>query len=52
MFKVNNKDIRKTPGIFVVNFEHISYIVLVFLLITLSRQMPAGTSVYSGLKLL
>ena len=22
MFKVNNKDIRKTPGIFVVNFEH------------------------------
>ena len=56
MFKVNNRNFRtryeiyskltiKTPGcsgIFIVSFEHISYIVLVFLLLTLSRSMPAG----------
>ena len=29
-------------GIFIVNFEHISHLVLVFLLLTLSRQMRAG----------
>ena len=28
-------------GVFTVNFEHISHLVLVFLLLTLSRQMPA-----------
>ena len=45
MFKVNNKDARTTPcrsGAFIVNFEHISRIVLGFLLLTLKRQMPAG----------
>ena len=32
MFKVNNKDIRATPmNAFIVNFEHISYLVVVFL---------------------
>ena len=52
-FKVNNRNTRtrreicskltiKIPeqrrsGIFIVNFEHISYLVLVFLLLTLSR---------------
>ena len=39
MFKVNNKDTRMTPrrsGIFIVNFEHISHLVLVFLLLTLN----------------
>ena len=51
MFKVNNKNIRKRcevnnkdrrrSGIFIVNFEHISHFVLVFLLLTLSRKMPA-----------
>ena len=35
MFKVNNKDNR--TGIFIVNFEHISHLVLVFLLLTLRR---------------
>ena len=39
MLKVNNKDTRKTPSrrsdVFIVNFEHISHIVLVFLLLTL-----------------
>ena len=33
MLKVNNKD----TGVFIVNFEHISHIVLVFLLLTLTR---------------
>ena len=41
MFKVNNKDTRMTPwrrfGVFIINFEHISRIALVFLLLTLSR---------------
>ena len=33
----------KTPErAFIVNFEHISHLVLVFLLLTLSKQMPAG----------
>ena len=34
MFKVSRS------GIFIVNFEHISPLVLVFLLLTLSREMP------------
>ena len=60
MFKVNNRNTRarckiclklkiKTPerryGVFIVNFEYISHLVLVFLLLTLSRQMPAGMSI-------
>ena len=40
MFKVNNKDTRATPMassvVFIVNFEHISDFVLVFLLLTLN----------------
>ena len=39
MFKVNNKDTRATLrryGVFIVNFEHISHFVLVFLLLTLN----------------
>ena len=57
MFKVNNRNTRarceicskltiKTPerrhGAFIVNFEHISHLVLVFLLLTLSRYMVIG----------
>ena len=40
MFKVNNKDTRKTPmtswcyDVFIVNFEHILYLVLLFVLLT------------------
>ena len=40
MFRVNNKDTRKTPdrsGVFIVNFEHNSHFVIVFPLLTLSR---------------
>ena len=33
MFKVNN---RRHSGVFVVNYEHISHLVLVFLLLTLN----------------
>ena len=29
-------------GVFIINFERISHLVPVFLLLTLSRQMPAG----------
>ena len=43
MFKVNNKDTRTAPddgwrrsGVFFVNFEHISHLALVFLLLNLN----------------
>ena len=41
MFKVNNKELRhwRRSGIFIVNFEHISQLVLVFLLLTLTLNM-------------
>ena len=32
----------RRSGVFIVNFEHISHLVLVFLLLTLSREMPTG----------
>ena len=45
MFKANNKDTRTTSmassGIFLINLEHISHLILVFLSFTLSRQAPA-----------
>ena len=37
MFKVNNKDTTTTSGAFIVNFEQISHLALVFLLLTLNR---------------
>ena len=42
MFKVNNKD----TGLLIVNFEHISHLVLVFLLLTLNMQLPAGITYF------
>ena len=46
MFKVNSEDNRTVPvessGVFIVNFEHISHLVLVFLLLTLNMQLPIG----------
>ena len=50
-FKVKNKHTRITPqsyqwrqwrrsGIFIVNFEHISHLILVFLPLTLNMQLP------------
>ena len=32
----------RCSGVFIVNFENISHIVLVFLLLTLNMQLPAG----------
>ena len=40
MFKVNNK--WRRSGLFIVNFEHISCIFSVCLLLTLNKQMLAG----------
>ena len=40
MFKVNNRNTRtrcEISGVFIVNCEHISHLVLVFLLLALSR---------------
>ena len=37
MFKVNNKKNNDATGVFIVNFEHISDVILVFLVLTLSR---------------
>ena len=45
MFKFNRKDTRTTPLMsccLYCIFEHISHLVLVFLLLTLRRQLPAG----------
>ena len=49
MYKICSKLTIKTPeerhwgrsGVFIVNFEHILHLVLVFLLLTLSMQLPA-----------
>ena len=38
MFKVNNKD---TSGVFIVNFEHILHLILVFSIVNL-EQVNAG----------
>ena len=39
MFKVDNEDTRT---ILIVNFEHISLLVLVFLMLTLNMYLPTG----------
>ena len=38
--KRNQNDARHCSDVFIVNFKYISHLVLVFLLLTLSRQMP------------
>ena len=51
--KICSKLTIKTPerrhwrwsGVFIVNFEHISHLVLVFRLLTLNRKMPTGVVV-------
>ena len=42
MSKVNNRNTR--AYLEQIDFEHISHHILVFLLLTLSRQIPAGDS--------
>ena len=52
MFKINNRDTRNLQKsqliseIIIVNFEHISNLVLVFLVLTLSGQMSVGLGFY------
>ena len=36
----------RRSGVLIVNFEHISQLVLVFLLLTLNMQMPTGTGFF------
>ena len=40
--KTPERSHSRRSGVFIVNSEHISHLVLVFLLLTLSRQMPTG----------
>ena len=42
VFIVNFEHIWRRSGAFIVNLEYISHLVLVFLLLTLRRQMPTG----------
>ena len=35
---------QRRSGVFIVNFDQISHIALVFLLLTLTKYMPAGSS--------
>ena len=42
MFKVDNKANWRRSGVFIFDFEYISHFFLVFLLLTLSRSLPAG----------
>ena len=37
----------RRSGVFTDDFEHISHLVLVILLLILNRQMPAGENIYS-----
>ena len=43
-FKIKTPERRhcRRSGVFIVNFEYISHLVLVFLLLTLGREMPDG----------
>ena len=56
LFKGSNRNTRTRCGIcsicqgchssvFIVNFEHISHLALVFLLLTLSKKLPAGIDI-------
>ena len=49
MFNVNNKDTKAKAMVsfwfFIVNFEHISHLVLVFLLLTLKMKLPGGVRI-------
>ena len=36
----------RRSGVFIVNFDHISHLALVFLLLTLNMQLPAGMGLF------
>ena len=40
--------IKRCSGAFIVNFEHISHLVLVFLLLTMNMKLPIGESICSA----
>ena len=42
MIKTSERRHWRHPNVFIVNFQHILHIFLVFLLLTLSSSMPAG----------
>ena len=50
MFKVYNKNTGTTSirrsGVFIVNFEHISHLFLVFLLLILNKSILAGLNLF------
>ena len=52
MLKVNDKGTRTTPwrrsGVFIVNFEHFSHLVLVFPLLTLNMKLPDGIPIQNS----
>ena len=50
--KIYSKLTIRTHGIYIVNFEHISHLAIVFLLLTLSRLMLAGYCLSSTQNLL
>ena len=43
---------RRRSSAFIVNFEHISYLVLVFLLLTLNMSLPAWLAIHYFYKIL
>ena len=55
LFKVNDKDTKTTSrrrsGVFIVNTEQISHIVVMFLLLTLNKEMPAGVRQMLSIKI-
>ena len=42
MFKVNNRNIRRRPGVFIVNFEYIWHAALEYFLLTLKMEIVDG----------
>ena len=42
IFKVNIEDTRTMSDAFIVNFEHISHIIILSLLLNSNKQMPVG----------
>ena len=50
MFKVN-KNVRRRSGVFIINFEHVSHLFLVFLFLILNKQMLAGILLFTSCSL-
>ena len=48
--KIPERHHWRRSGIFIVNFEHISHLVLVFLLLSLNMYLPAGNEIKQSAK--